>query len=249
MASASKLVLRHPGRVQNTSISRDRIECGSIRLAPERPRTFQAVARQLRWCDALSTRYEKVYGIVHLREPKTRRMTGHATQQHVLLECLGICQLVNSMRSSIPDHKLDTPTWGFTAVQHFAYFQRQLRSLGVSYQHYTLHGLRGGGLPIIGFSIVIYHCYDAVVGGHVKEPLKDTFRKGLQRSCRPSQCSRRARASFRCRTRLQRVPPPAPATTTLQRKAWRSSLRSVQRRRATELCPRRLASRSVTFIS
>ena len=57
---------------------------------------------------SLSTRYEKVYGIVQITEPKTRRMTGHATQQHVLLECPGIFQLVNAMKTSIPDHKLDT---------------------------------------------------------------------------------------------------------------------------------------------
>ena len=40
---------------------------------------------------SLSTRYAKVYGIVHNGEPKTRRMTGHASQQHALLECLGLC--------------------------------------------------------------------------------------------------------------------------------------------------------------
>ena len=108
-------------------------------------------ARQLRWCDvkffdgSLSTRYGKLYGIVIISEPKTRRMAGHAAQQHVLLECPGICQLVNTMKSSIPDHRLDTAIWRFTAAQHFAYFQRQLRSLGVSHQHYTLHGVRGGG--------------------------------------------------------------------------------------------------------
>ena len=49
------------------------------------------------------------------------------------------------MKSSIPDHGLDTAIWRLTAAQHFAYFQRQLRSLGVSDQHYTLHRLRGGG--------------------------------------------------------------------------------------------------------
>ena len=49
-----------------------------------------AEARQLRWCDvesfdgSVSTRYEKVFGIVRIRDPKTRRMAGHAVQQHVL---------------------------------------------------------------------------------------------------------------------------------------------------------------------
>ena len=33
---------------------------------------------------------------------------GHAAQQHVLLECLGICQLINTMRSSFPGHRLCT---------------------------------------------------------------------------------------------------------------------------------------------
>ena len=55
-------------------------------------------ARQLRLCNvqafsgSLSTRYEKVSGIV-------RRMAGQAAQQQVLLECLGIGQMVNTMRS------------------------------------------------------------------------------------------------------------------------------------------------------
>ena len=120
--------------LQNTSISRYRLECCSVHLAPECPRHFSlrpAEARQLRRCD-----------VVHIREPKTRRMTGHATQQHVLLECSGICQPVSKMKSSVPDHRLDTPIWRITAAQHFAYFQRQLRSLRVSRQHYTLHGLK-----------------------------------------------------------------------------------------------------------
>ena len=73
-----------------------------------------AEARQLRWCDvnivdgSLSTRHEKsLWHIVLIKEPKTRRMAGHAAQQHVLLECPGICQLVRTMKSSIPDHRLD----------------------------------------------------------------------------------------------------------------------------------------------
>ena len=57
----------------------------------------------------------------------------------------GISQLVNTMKSSVSDHRLDTAIWKFTAAQHFVCFQRQLRSLGVSHHHYTLHGLRGGG--------------------------------------------------------------------------------------------------------
>ena len=54
------------------------------------------------------------------------------------------------MKSSIPDHRLDTAIWRFTPAQHFACFQRQLRSLGVSHQHYTLHGLAGHWLQYRG---------------------------------------------------------------------------------------------------
>ena len=86
-------------------------------------------ARQLRWCNvkivdgSLSTRYENILGIAHIREPRTRRMAGHAAQQQVLLECLGMCQLVNTMKSSIPSHILTTAIWKFTAAQHFALFR------------------------------------------------------------------------------------------------------------------------------
>ena len=136
-----------------------------------------AKARQLRWCDgtmfdgSLSTHCEQVYGIVNIR------MAGHAPQQHVLLEYPGICQLDNTMTSSILDLRLDTSIWKFTAAQHFPYFQRQPRSFGVSHQHCTLHGIRGGGatdhwllfrdLPLLRR------------GGRqpLKDPLKDTFKK------------------------------------------------------------------------
>ena len=75
-----------------------------------------AEAKHLRWCDVqtfdgpLSTRYEIVCGIVHIS-----RMAAHADQQHVLLECLGIGQTANTMRSSsILDHRLDTIIWPST---------------------------------------------------------------------------------------------------------------------------------------
>ena len=106
-----------------------------------------AETKHLRWCDvqtfdvSLPTRYEKKF----LASPTSAKMAGHASQQHVLLECPAICQLVNTMKSSVPDHRLATAIWKFTATQYFAYCQRQLWSLGVSHQHYTLHGLGGGG--------------------------------------------------------------------------------------------------------
>ena len=52
-----------------------------------------AEGSQLRWYDvesfdeSLSTRCERVHKILHIREPKTRSMSGHAAQHHVLLKC------------------------------------------------------------------------------------------------------------------------------------------------------------------
>ena len=178
-----------------------------------------AEARQLRWCDvrnvdgSLSTRYEKVCGMVHIRETKTRRRTGHATQQHELLECSEICQLFNTMKSSLPVHNLDTPIGRFAVAQHFAYFQRQLRSLGVSHQHHTLHGLGGGGATDHGLR---RGRWTSEREGYSQDGTFQLHQNpALQRSCRPSQCFSRARGSFLCRTRLRRVPPPPLTTTTL----------------------------------
>ena len=58
----------------------------------------------------------------------------------MVLECPGICRLVNTMKSSIPYHKLEETICEFTAAQHFACFQRELHSLGR-----LASGLRGGG--------------------------------------------------------------------------------------------------------
>ena len=86
----------------------------------------------------------------------------------------------------------------------------------------------GSGRPVIN------HNYDAEAIGSLKGPLDGMFKK--ERS--PPPCSRRDNT---------KVPPPAPATVTLKRRGQRSSLRSAQQRRATELFPHRPASRSVTF--
>ena len=71
-----------------------------------------AKSKHLKWCDAqvvdghLSTRYENVSDIINIS-----RMAGHTAQQHVVLGCLEIGQMVNAMRNSIPDHRLDTTIW------------------------------------------------------------------------------------------------------------------------------------------
>ena len=47
-------------------------------------------------------------------------MEGHAAQQRVHLDRLGVPQVANTMTSSIPDHILDTAIWTFTAAEHVA---------------------------------------------------------------------------------------------------------------------------------
>ena len=151
-------------------------------------------------------------------------MTGHATRQHVLLECPGICQRVNTVNPQFLT--TDSP-------EQFGNSLLLDTSLVSSDNSAVCHTIIARStdseaveLAIIGFNIAICHSYDEEVGGPLKGPLKDPFKKGRfyfiktnsPKSCRPSQCSRRARASFLCRTRLRRVPPPIPTATTLQRK-------------------------------
>ena len=146
-----------------------------------------AESKHLKWCDVpildkpLSTRYEKVSDIIYMS-----RMAGRAAQQHVLVGYLEIGQMVTTLRSSIPDHKLNTKFW---------------------------------------------------------PPLYQT--RALQRNCRQSPCSLAARASSLRRTRPTTATNPCSHHVELERQ--RSPLRSAQRRRATELCPHRPASRSSTL--
>ena len=145
-----------------------------------------------------------------------------------------------------------TPNWRFIAAQHFAYFQRQLRSFGVSHQHYTLHGLRGGGAT----DHWLQHRHLPLLrrrGWWTSERTLERYIQEVTILLHQNQLSKefadrlRARASFLCRTRLRRVPPPAPTATTMQRKGSWSSLRSAQWCRATDPCPHRLDQRSVSF--
>ena len=128
----------------------------------------------------LSTRYEKVSDIIYMS-----RMAGRAAQQHVLVGYLEIGQMVTTLRSSIPDHKLNTKFW---------------------------------------------------------PPLYQT--RALQRNCRQSPCSRSSRL-FSSQNKTTTATNPCSHHVELERQ--RSPLRSAQRRRATELCPHRPASRSSTL--
>ena len=259
MEGASKLVLR---QVQKTSVPRNRVECGNASLAP-RPRTFPfdvlllrpAEARQLRWCDfkmffgSLSTRHEKVCGIVNIRETQMCRMAGHAAQQHVLLECPGICQLVNTLKSSIPDHRLHAAIWKFTAAQHFAPFPATTPQPW--HVTSTIHAPRTPRRWSYRSSASIsrFTTNDAEVGGPPKGPLKDTSQKGRFQSIKTSSPKKLQTVSVHSQSSrllsLQSKTTESPTTSPLQPPRCNGK----GRRRATELCPHRLASRSVTFIT
>ena len=158
---------------------------------------------------------------------------------NVLLNCPGISQLVNTMIPAIPDHIRDTAIWTLAAAQPFACSNDNSTTSACHINVTRATDVEAVELPIIGFNVATYHDCDAEVGGPLKGPFNDTFR--------PSPRFRRTRASFLCITRLQRVPPPTRTAKTLQRTRERSLFRSAQWRRATELCPHRLAFRSITL--
>ena len=132
-------------------------------------------ARHLPYCDvetcegSLSTRHEKVYGIVvYIRDPKTRGMACHAAQQLMLLDCPGISQLVNTMISSIPDHRHDAAIWTCTATQHFAYSNDNSATSACQINVTWATDVEAVELPMICFNSGTYHNYDAEVGGRLK---------------------------------------------------------------------------------
>jgi len=108
-------------------------------------------ARMLRWSDILTFgpedrhRYEGVYGIIRIEDPKTRRVIGHATHQHVLLECLGLATLLRACRAAMATSPPDARIWAGADHEYFRIFVGVARDLGLASLHLTPGGLRGGG--------------------------------------------------------------------------------------------------------
>ena len=187
-----------PHVVACTNVPRHGVECGDVSLASQLPRTFPFATRFISLpvpCGRGQTPSmvrRANFGWIPVNTLRTSLQTSInptcaewqvMQPRHVLVECVGIGQIVHSTKSSIP----------------------------------------------ITVSIQIKQMFSRETADRLR-------------------CSRTARAPFLCRTRLRRVPPPAPTATSLQREDLRSSLRSAQRRRrATELCPHRLASRNSTL--
>ena len=121
-------------------------------------------------------------------------------QQHVLFECPGICQLVNTMKSSITDTRYTSleihcrsplrlfpatapQPWRVTSTLHAQRTQRRWRPLRRRGRWTSARNLER----------------------NIQEgTFPPSSKPSLQSSCRPSQCSRGARASILCRTRLRR---------------------------------------------
>ena len=135
-----------------------------------------AEARQHRWCDvtkvdgSLSRRYEKVYGIVNIREPKRAEWQVMLLSNTCFWNVIGICQRINRDsiqrfgNSLLPNTSLISSDNSAALACHIN-ITRSTDSEAVE-------------LPIVGFSIAIYHNYDAEVGGPLKGSLKDTSKKG-----------------------------------------------------------------------
>ena len=127
---------------------------------------------------SLSTRYEKVYGIVNIREPKAQNGTSWSSatrafgvpwnlstaQYHEILNSCSQTQYSNLEIHCRPTRRLFPTT-----------FPQPWR-VNINVTRST--DSEAVELPIIGFNIVIYHCYDAEVDGPLKGHLKDTFKKG-----------------------------------------------------------------------
>ena len=87
------------------------------------------------------------------------RDDGATPEDELRREASSMAKFINTLKFAISGHRLDSAIWTFIATEHL---QRQLRSLGVSHQRYTLHRVEQ---PITGFSIATYQNYDAGVDG------------------------------------------------------------------------------------
>ena len=172
--------------VQNTSVSGNRIECGDVSLASQCRRTFP--------CDTLLVSFFlfRPGEGWQLRRCATKESLWHRSHQgaqnaqnvrtcHSATWNLSADLVLESMSAHLQTSIASSNSWRFTnsIPQHLEiHCQRQLRSLNVSHQHYTLQRTpRRRELPIIGFNIEIYHHYDAEVGGPLKGPSNDTSKK------------------------------------------------------------------------
>ena len=75
-------------------------------------------------------RYFISFGIVGIRQPKTRRLVVHAPRQHVLLECAAIASFVRRVLETVPTSAGSQPIWTLPPERHFTLFKQVLKRLG-----------------------------------------------------------------------------------------------------------------------
>jgi hypothetical protein len=98
------------------------------------------------WSELEARRYGCTFGLVAIRQPKTRRMVGHAPHQHVLIEDAGLADLLTWILSCVPLHKQWGKVYQGRSMATFSTsFKRAAASLGAGELHVTPAGLRGGG--------------------------------------------------------------------------------------------------------
>jgi len=106
---------------------------------------------ELRWEDLVlwdemeAARFQGTYGFVRIRKPKTRRMTGHAPVQHVLVEDAGLAALLRWARGTIPRALLTKKLWSLPQHQMVLVFNRCCTALGIAHLPLVPAGFRGGG--------------------------------------------------------------------------------------------------------
>jgi len=97
------------------------------------------------WDEIEQSRFGDTYGLIRVRQPKTRRMTGHAPVQHVLLEDPGLAALLRWTLDRTPASVRGKPLWSQPQHKFATLFGQACAGLGIQCLGLTPAGLRGGG--------------------------------------------------------------------------------------------------------
>jgi len=106
---------------------------------------------ELRWDDLVlwdaveAMRFPNTFGFIRIRRPKTRRMSGHAPVQHVLVEDAGLASFLRWAVSTVPVAFRSRKIWGQPQTKMTAVFNACCSSLGIAHLHLVPAGFRGGG--------------------------------------------------------------------------------------------------------
>ena len=88
--------------------------------------------------------FPRVFGIVGVTKPKTRRMAVHSAAQHVLIEDEALAQFLRWLLSLVPANERGQPLLPVSAARHLQLFNAAFDLLGCA-RDWTPAGFRGGG--------------------------------------------------------------------------------------------------------